>query len=364
MGCTSSVVVPYDDSDGLAVSQNVVIERKLRADADKDRRVLKCLILGAGECGKSTLMKQMKILHGNGFQSSDERESFRALIQRNTVDSLLTLLTACHDLCIEFDHLLQQSQAQKARKFCHEFRDHASTAITGDTVALFETMWQSSAVQRALLRENEFTLLDSAAYFLSQCRRILSRDYEPTDSDILHSRLSTSGIIESVFQIDKLTFRMLDVGGQRGERKKWIHSFDSATALLYVASLSEYDQVLDEDRSRNRMHESLDLFEGINNLPWFRTIPIILFLNKADIFAKKVLRVDIGIFFPHYTGGCHYDNGLRFIQEEFLSRNHNPNKNIYCHVTDATNTENIAFVWRAAKHIILEESFGRSGMLM
>ena len=142
-----------------------------------------------------------------------------------------------------------------------------------------------------------------------------------------------------------------------------IHCFEGVTAIFFIAALSEYDQVLAEDRTRNRMKESLDLFHGITNLPWFRAIPVILFLNKADLFACKVKDVDMGAYFPTYTGGCDMDNGLRFIQDQYLSRNENPDKSVYCHVTDATNTENIAFVWRAAKHIILEQSLNRSGML-
>lgn len=39
----------------------------------------------------------------------------------------------------------------------------------------------------------------------------------------------------------------MDVGGQRSERKKWIHCFENVIALIYLASLSEYDQCLEED---------------------------------------------------------------------------------------------------------------------
>ena len=156
-----------------------------------------------------------------------------------------------------------------------------------------------------------------------------------------------------------------DVGGQRGERKKWIHCFDGATAILFIAALSEYDQVLAEDRTRNRLVESLDVFEGIMSLPWFKGTPIILFLNKRDIFERKIQEVDIGVYFNNYTGEEHnYDSGLAFIQDSYLERNNNENKNVYCHVTDATNTENIDFVWKATKHILLEQNLLKSGLMM
>jgi len=94
----------------------------------------------------------------------------------------------------------------------------------------------------------------------------------------------------------------IDVGGQRGERKKWIHAFSDVSALFYVASLSEYDQTLAEDATRNRMAESLQLFEAIIHQKWFANTPIILFLNKVDLFREKIRQVDLGHFCPDYTG--------------------------------------------------------------
>lgn len=54
------------------------------------------------------------------------------------------------------------------------------------------------------------------------------------------------------YEIDGSIFEMYDVGGQRNERKKWIHCFDNVTAVIFVAALSEYDQCLFEDASTNR----------------------------------------------------------------------------------------------------------------
>ena len=73
---------------------------------------------------------------------------------------------------------------------------------------------------------------------------------------------------------------MFDVGGQRNERRKWIHAFDNVQAVVFVAALSEYDQVLFEDETQNRMEEALQLFDQIVNSKWFKTTAMILFLNK------------------------------------------------------------------------------------
>ena len=422
MGCSPSRVSPTAAvaAEGglppLLARSSATIDKSLRVEAEESRRVIKCLLLGTGECGKSTILKQMKILHGSGFNSEEERESFRLLIVRNALDSVLSLCQAVFALNIPWESNAQRGEASEVISFVRAFLyssshlrlsqasqrttgpssserrslslssphppplllhtsstdspsyDIAALALTGSVPpaiqSLISSLFHCTPLQRAMLRSNEFNLPDSAHYFLSQSSTIFSPAYCPTTADILRSRLPTTGVIEASFRVDRLQFRMYDVGGQRGERKKWIHCFDAVTAILFVASLSEYDQVLSEERTRNRMKESLDLFEGINQLPWFRHIPIILFLNKADQFATKVRQVDIGTYFPHYTGGNDHAQGLRFIQDEFLRRNTNPDKSIYCHVTSALSTSNIEFVWKATRQIILEQTLQRTGMLM
>jgi len=333
------------------------IDDKLKQEHDQEKKVVKCLLLGAGECGKSTILKQMRILHAGGFHHPEEKASYKSLIWKNTLESIQTLCQACETLKIPYECEANVEYAAQVLSY----------PLNGSPLPLkvaIDALWQDAAIQKAFSRSNEFHLLDSAPYFLDQTHRILMSEYDPTTADILRSRIATTGIIETEFVIDRLLFRMYDVGGQRGERKKWIHCFENVTAIMFIASLSEYDQVLAEDRTRNRLKESLDLFEGIINLPWFKTTPVILFLNKDDLFRNKIQSVDIGIYFPQYTGGTQYQLGLQFIQEEYFARNLNEHKTIYAHVTDATNTENIAFVWKATKQIILEQNLTRSGLLM
>merc|ERR1719421_1881028 len=81
--------------------------------------------------------------------------------------------------------------------------------------------------------------------------------------DALYARVRTSGIVTEKYLIDGTTFEMYDVGGQRNERRKWIHCFEDVTAVIFVAAISEYDQKLFEDGATNRMVEALELFEEV-----------------------------------------------------------------------------------------------------
>ena len=95
---------------------------------------------------------------------------------------------------------------------------------------------------------------------------------------------------------------MFDVGGQRSERKKWIHCFEGVTSIIFCVALSGYDLVLAEDEEMNRMMESMKLFDSICNNKWFVETSIILFLNKKDLFEQKIKYSPLSICFPEYKG--------------------------------------------------------------
>ena len=135
-------------------------------------------------------------------------------------------------------------------------------------------------------------LLDAVAHLL------------PTKQDVLRTRIKTTGIIESNFR--GLHFKMFDVGGQRSERKKWIHCFEGITSFIFCVALSGYDLVdrqdgLAEDEEMNRMMESIKLFDSICNNKWFVETSMILFLDKES-FADKIRHSPLTICFPEYEG--------------------------------------------------------------
>ena len=93
-----------------------------------------------------------------------------------------------------------------------------------------------------------FTLLHSLAYFFPELDRLFEETYKPTEQDIVQCRARTIGITETTFQLKDHEMLMVDVGGQKSERRKWIHCFQDVTSILFLVSLSGYDQCLVEDR--------------------------------------------------------------------------------------------------------------------
>lgn len=92
----------------------------------------------------------------------------------------------------------------------------------------------------------------------------------------------------------------LCLGGQKNERRKWIHIFDNVNALFFLAAISEYDQVMREDNQTNRLHDAMELFSDIGNNPLFCKVQIILFLNKQDLFGEKIKKIPLTACFPNY----------------------------------------------------------------
>jgi len=222
-------------------------------------------------------------------------------------------------------------------------------------------LWKDEGIQQAYSKRNEYQLIDGAAYCFENVQRFATPDYIPTPTDVLRVRARTTGIIETTFRVKDSSFRMVDVGGQRSERKKWIHCFQEVTAIIYCAALNEYDMKLFEDEKVNRMEESLELFQEICNSKWFTKTAMILFLNKYDLFKEKIKTVDLKVLFEDYQGGCNEKEALDYIQDRFVTLNKNGNKKIFVHTTCATDTEHVKVVFDAAKEIIISQNLERLG---
>ena len=148
------------------------------------------------------------------------------------------------------------------------------------------------------------------------CNRLsaLGPEFVPTIDDYLHLRIRTTGIVENRFNVCNHTFTCFHVGGQRSERKKWVHVFDNTDAVLYVSRLTHFRFNLFEDEKTNRLSEDIQLFHDIAGR-FLPTRPVIIIFTFADMFeqdilSNKVSEADLRVLIPvcqsleHYWSDC------------------------------------------------------------
>lgn len=354
--------------------------------AQASNKDVKILLLGLGESGKSTIVKQMKILHKDGFSAAEAQE-YRPFVYKNILDCVHSIIAAISELLPELvdSNSLNASVEKADQNGDLDETTLASLAVLKqsdlDAINAYELgpnpdesfdpviaekikSFYSHPEVLDFIKHNQgkFHLIDSTDYFLLAIDRIAEPSYLPSEADILRTRKKTSGIFDFRFLMSGTNVHMFDVGGQRSERKKWIHCFDNVTLIIFCVALSEYDQVLLEENSQNRLQESLTLFDSVVNSRWFSRSSVVLFLNKIDVFSNKLPYSPLADHFPDYNGGDNLNKAVKYILWRFTQVNRS-GLNIYPHVTQATDTSNIELVFAALRETILENTLRDSGIL-
>lgn len=145
------------------------IENQLRADAEKMARTVKLLLLGAAECGKSTVLKQMKIIHRNGY-SLAESEAFISVILGNIVQSLLQIFHGLRHLEISYS----DEERIEDEKLVAESLEAVETdgELQQDVVDAIKRLWEDAGVKECFFRSTEYHLNDSTEYYITNIDRI------------------------------------------------------------------------------------------------------------------------------------------------------------------------------------------------
>ncbi|KAK3716035.1 hypothetical protein LTR37_006765 [Vermiconidia calcicola] len=334
------------------------IEKQLREDQKRAAKEVKLLLLGAGESGKSTVLKQMRLIHSKGF-STQERKQWKITIFQNLLHAFQVVFGAMEEQEVDF---AEEGNIRFAELIAADPDIGQDEPMPIDCLHAFKNLWRDSGVQIAIMRGNEYALHDNLTYFFNDIERLFAKDYLPTDQDILRARLRTTGISETIFETGSLTYRMFDVGGQRSERKKWIHVFDNVQVVLFLVAISGYDHVLVEDRNGNQMHEALMLFESIANSKYFEKSALILFLNKMDLFREKLLsgKAPIREHFPDYMSDERdVDAASAFFSQKFKNLVRDPNKEAYVHFTNATDTNLLDKTMRSVQDMIVQRNLNK-----
>jgi guanine nucleotide-binding protein subunit alpha len=222
----------------------------------------------------------------------------------------------------------------------------------------YQQLWADPAIQLAYSRRGDFyNLNDNMDFFFNKVPQIaaLGEEYQPSNEDILKTRVRTTGVTEHYFNLEAGTrLLVVDVGGQRNERRKWIHCFEHVNNVLFCAALDDYCLSLrEDDQGSNRMIESLSLFGEVIESQWFKNTPIILFLNKVDLFRQKLPSHPLSLAFSTYTGGSDFNLAIEFITNNFLAKNRNKARQVYPHITVAIDTELFRTVMEHVKETLL-----------
>jgi len=171
---------------------------------------------------------------------------------------------------------------------------------------------------------------ESDTRILGKAQAFCKSDYLVTDEDILHFRMVTTGEGEPITynHEDQVNLTFVDVGGQRAERKNWGKVKDPS-GVVFVAAIDCYNRKVNEGwlggydekvAKTNALQDAVDLFGGIAKqcLESDPPIPLVLLLNKVDLFAKNIPKGDLGTHFPAFEGGSDVEAAKTFVRNLFL----------------------------------------------
>jgi len=345
---------PQADVDLSKIDKGADVELNLLEQQIDELFKFKILLLGAGESGKSTIVKQIKLIHQKKLTAKELTVAGNSLHQ-NVVDCMKALLNARKN----FGMYELDEEGKKTEEDLFEWDENQR--LTPEMGKRILRLFNSEAIQKTYARRSEFWLLDSFSYYIKNLERFIEPDWTPTEEDAVMARIRTTGIVvtnleekveqENKDDPDKLLFQVVDVGGQRNERKKWIHCFDDVRCVLFIDNLAGYNQVLFEDSTKNRMHESLELFNKVTYNKIFESTPIFLFLNKKDLFEAMIKEVDMNVAFPEYKGGKDVNNALEFIQTQF-KRQLPPKKDVNIQIVSACFKREIRVAFEEVKKVL------------
>ncbi|KIJ25812.1 hypothetical protein M422DRAFT_38462, partial [Sphaerobolus stellatus SS14] len=225
-----------------------------------------------------------------------------------------------------------------------------------------EWLWKDKPVQTEL-RRKRLRLEESSGFYLDSLDRVTDLRYIPSDDDVLRARLKTIGVVEHTFALETgkqkgADWRIFDVGGQR---HAWIPYFTDVNALIFLAPISAFDQVLVEDPRVNRLEDSLLLWRAVVANKLLANVNIILFLNKCDLLQSKLeAGVHLNQYMTSYGDRPNDTESIsKYFRSKFLALNQsytpNPEREIYLHMTAVTDTRRTSSIITNVRDIILRD---------
>lgn len=289
-----------------------------------------------------------------GF-TAQERTGARLVIFDSIVSQMKVLTEVAIKEEMDFEN---EEVGQLARRLAQSHLSDLQTS-SPEIGAMIKRLWAEEAMKITYSeRDRLFNLNDGAGYLWDAIDRIYAPDYIPSEEDLLRVRIRTIGFDEATFTYKKSKFRVVDVGGQRTERRRWLEILQASTAVIFVASLCEYDQRLREDFDASRFQETTHLFtelldSGVDDKA------VIVLLNKLDLFKAKLAgatKKNFANFFKKYDGPLEWERCLAFLRQHFAGLAAERKVKVSIHAITAVETDSVKLVWTEIRNAIVSRA--------
>ncbi|KAK0205661.1 G-protein alpha subunit-domain-containing protein [Armillaria fumosa] len=359
-----------DPNEMEAKAENQIVERQAR----RKKRIVRLLLLGQSESGKSTTLRQFQRLYTpTAFR--EERILWRAVIQLN-------ILLHLHFLFGEIVGALQQAQtfSLSRRRSCGTFQFLADGGV------------------RRGLKKKKIRLEVFPGLFLNDLERITSPKYVRTNDcrrvgglirkagfagrEIENSRRQASIIFK------KLGYHSLMMASSQFQfcfRPSAHSASQTVDAIIFLAPISGFDQVLSEDRTVNRLvrapelssyprliaglqEDSVLLWKAVCQNKLLANVDLVLFLNKCDILESKL---KAGIRLSKYVRSYgdrenDLDTVSKYLRSKFnaIHREYSPNpRKFYAFCTSVTDTATTAGIIASVRDMVIRQHLKQSKLL-
>ncbi|KAJ2933184.1 hypothetical protein H1R20_g3924, partial [Candolleomyces eurysporus] len=219
-------------------------------------------------------------------------------------------------------------------------------------------LWQDPVVKETLKRK-KIKLEEGSGFFLDDLERVTSQKFMPSDDDVLKARLKTVGVAEYKFEMEVSAGR---------DSATWAPFFDDVDAIIFLAPISAFDQVLTEDKTVNRLEDSVLLWKAVCSNKLLANVDLVLFLNKCDILEKKL---KAGVRLQKYVRSYGdrentLDTVSKYLRGKFsaIHREYSPNpRKFYVFCTSVTDAATTAGIIASVRDMVIRQHLKQSKLL-
>eukprot|EP01121_Diplochlamys_sp_Union-15-3_P014061 TRINITY_DN4446_c0_g2_i1.p1 TRINITY_DN4446_c0_g2~~TRINITY_DN4446_c0_g2_i1.p1 ORF type:complete len:366 (-),score=59.33 TRINITY_DN4446_c0_g2_i1:6-1070(-) len=330
-------------------------------------QTLNIALAGIARSGKTTLSKQLRVIHFEEPFSERELENFKDILKYNVFSGITSLIKQITDT----KESLKQIDDKANRKFVEQFLKLSWEDFQKqlpDLVPDILKFWEDKGV-RLYVAENSIEDIEresQLSYVITRVTDIAKPEYLPTVNDAVRARQRTTGFtvleFNTMYTNPKMHWKLYDMGGQMTERKKWDGILnDNTKAIIFCVALDEFDRISDENPEETFLDEAVNVFKIIASkvAQFEEPITLFLFLNKTDLFRNKLTKFK-RFFSDQYDGGKDYDNAIKFITKKFA---HDVSVNFKCYETCALNKSQMATIFEDVLGNIIATRLNKSGLI-